>query len=439
MPDRLTSTGMSEDLPEARDLKPALLRDHSFWGMTCTQFLGAFNDNLFKQLLLLLAVVAAVAGENGEQDLQGRAMIVFATPFLLFSGVAGYLSDLFSKRQVIVLSKVAEIVVMSLGLLAFLSYTRFGLHGMFVVLFLMGAQSAFFGPSKYGILPETLRPVDLPHANGIILMTTFLAIILGTAIAGVLKVAFPDTDQLWMVSAICVLIACLGTGTSLLIRKVPAAEPGLKFQPSSLTLPPETRRLLSTDKPLLSALLASCMFWLVGGLVQMSVNALGMLQLKLDARATSLMVSSMAIGIAIGCILAGILSRGRFASGVVRTGIWGIFACLVLLSLPGGVHGQWIGFWGSIPTLLLLGMFAGMFAVPLQVFLQSRPPESQKGRMIATMNLANWIAILSSGIIYWGAGVLLEKIAWQPNAMFALTAGIITPVALWYRPVAQGL
>ena len=119
--------------------------------------------------------------------------------------------------------------------------------------------------------------------------------------------------------------------------------------------------------------------------------------------------------------------------------LWGIFVCLVLLSLPGGVHGQWIGFWGSIPTLLLLGMFAGMFAVPLQVFLQSRPPESQKGRMIATMNLANWIAILSSGIIYWGAGVLLEKIAWQPNAMFALTAGIITPVALWYRPVAQGL
>src|SRR5690606_23623095 len=135
-------------------------------------FLGAFNDNLFKQLVLLLCV--DLARNDPTQDQQGWAGVCFAVPFILFSGYAGFLSDRNSKRRIVVLAKVAEVLIMAMGLLAFLSGS---LTALFVVLFLMGTQSAFFGPGKYGILPELLRDEDLPRANGIFLMTTFLAVI----------------------------------------------------------------------------------------------------------------------------------------------------------------------------------------------------------------------------------------------------------------------
>jgi MFS family permease len=222
-----------------------LMHDRSFWGMTATQFLGAFNDNLFKQLLLLLLLsVSAVAAagsaeassEAGGEDMQWVAMFVFALPVVMFSGFAGYLSDRHSKRTVIVLSKVAEIVVMLLGMAAFAVYSTTGLTGALVVLFLMGAQSAFFGPGKYGILPEMLRERDLPRANGFFLMTTFLAIIFGTALAGPMKFWFGD--RLWLASIACVAIAVAGTLTTLPVRRVPPAlpvSPPRRFAPVSAT------------------------------------------------------------------------------------------------------------------------------------------------------------------------------------------------------------
>ena len=419
---------------------PPLSRDLSFWSMTVTQFLGAFNDNLFKQLILLLSVVAVAGSENTENvDLQGMAMIIFSCPFLLFSGFAGYLSDRYSKRHIVVLSKVAEIVVMLLGLFAFASYGSTGLVGTLCVLFLMGTQSAFFGPSKYGILPETLRRGDLSKANGIILMTTFIAIILGTAAAGELKHNITEVDQLWVISGVCVLIAIAGTLTSLAICRIPPAKPTLVFEPVSLAIPVDTVKVLLADRPMLLALFASCMFWLVGGMVHMSVNALGIRQLQLVDDVTSRMVSCMAIGITVGCLVAGSWSRGRFASRIVRMGLWGIFLCLLVLALPGGQYGHLLGFWGTVVVLILLGFFAGMFAVPLQVFLQTRSPEDQKGRMIATMNVANWIAILLSGVLYEIFGAVQNQMDWSPNTTFAFTAVLLAPVVLFYRPPAEML
>ena len=148
----------------------------------------------------------------------------------------------------------------------------------------MGTQSAFFGPGKYGILPEMLRPSDLPRANGVILMTTFLAIIFGAAAAGFLSdlaiedetaVATPRHTGSGSASLVCVGIAVVGTLTSLLVRCVPAAVPDLEFAWSALAIPPETRRMLRQTEPLLGALLASCVFWLVAGVANQAVNSLG--------------------------------------------------------------------------------------------------------------------------------------------------------------------
>ena len=428
---------MSHDL-DKQDL-PRLYRDRAFWGMTITQFLGAFNDNLFKQLMLLLAVpIGALAVGEDEQWL---ATVVFAVPFVLFSGFAGFLSDRYSKRTVIVCSKVAEIVVMLLGLGGFWMFGRLGYNGLLVVLFLMGVQSAFFGPGKYGILPEMLRDQDLPRANGAILMTTFLAIILGVASAGILGDAFVDPDNkaataphLAYASLICVGIAVGGTCTSLMIRKVTAARPQLEFAPDALAIPKETRLMLWHDRPLLTALIASSMFWLVSSAAMQSVNNFGLNQLQLDMKRTSLLVAFIAVGIMVGAIVAGRFSHGRADFRFVRGGSWGIIACLLVLSIykPGGEH--WLGQWPTAAVLMLLGMFAGFFAIPLQVFIQARPPEGQKGRLIAVMNQANFIAIVLSGPAYRLMDRIVENQAWPRCVVFAMIALVMAPVALFYRP-----
>jgi len=433
---------MTQDDERARGVPP-LLGDRSFVGMTATQFLGAFNDNLFKQLMLLLAIpVGQQMADEGDQ--QSVATVLFSLPFILFSGYAGYLSDRYSKRVVIVLSKVAEIVVMLLGMLAFAAYATGGYAGLLVVLFLMGAQSAFFGPGKYGILPEMLHERNLPRANGIILMTTFLAIILGTAAAGLLGDQFVDPEAprelravgLWRGSAVCVAIAVAGTLTSLLIRRTPPAQPTLRLQWDSLAVPGDSWRLLLVDRPLLLALAASCVFWLVSGIAIQAVNSLGMVQLRLDQARTSALAAIIGLGIAVGAVIAGRLSHGRADFRIVRVGLWGIVACLLPLSLaPGGAH--LLGFQGSLLVLALLGMAAGFFAIPVQVFIQSRPPKEQKGRMIAVMNLVNFIAILCSGILYGLFDWIVEDRGWPRSTIFAMMAAIVLPLAVLYRPTNE--
>jgi acyl-[acyl-carrier-protein]-phospholipid O-acyltransferase/long-chain-fatty-acid--[acyl-carrier-protein] ligase len=429
-----------DDGLEAHDTP--LFGDRAFWGITATQFLGAFNDNVFKQLMLLLAIpVGAAAADKADE--QGLATMVFSLPFVLFSGLAGYLSDRFSKRRVIVLCKLAEIGIMLLGMLGFLAFGITGYRGLLVVLFLMGTHSAFFGPGKYGILPELFREEDLPRANGVILMTTFLAIIFGTASAGLLGDLLTDAagqrhpERLWIGSLFCIGVAVLGTCTSLLIRPISPAVPKLRFQLSALAIPPETRKLLLADRPLLGALLVSCLFWLVSGVAMQSVNSLGMTQLGVGERRTSLLTAVIGLGIAVGAVIAGRLSRGKVDFRLVTWGGWGMIAGMLLLavSLPaaGGGYRHLLGYGGSFPVLIWLGMAAGTLAIPVQVFIQTRPPEDQKGRMIAVMNLTNFIAILLSGAIYMGFDRLIEANGWPRSVLFALTAALILPVAVFYR------
>jgi acyl-[acyl-carrier-protein]-phospholipid O-acyltransferase/long-chain-fatty-acid--[acyl-carrier-protein] ligase len=432
---------------------PPLYEDLSFWGMNLTQFLGAFNDNLFKQVVLLLSIAAVKAdgGEAVSEDDQWLPMLVFAAPFLAFTGFAGYLSDKFSKRIIIILCKVAEIVVMALGGLGFYLYTQSGsLTFAYTVLFLMGAQSAFFGPGKYGILPEMLRERDLPRANGFMLMLTFLAIIFGTVVAGQLL----GDGRLWLASSACVVIAVIGTLTSLFVRRVPAANPNLKFEPSAITVPPDMREMLAGDRPLLAALLVSSIFWLLAGLVPLAVNAVGKLELQIGDAATSRLAGLIGVGIAIGCAIGGLVSKGRIDFRLLRIGVIGMCACLLIAGIPGGGDAvgvkdaegnfvdlpgigesrQWLGYTGSIPIMLLLGVFTGLFAVPLQVFMQSRPPEDKKGRMIAVMNQANWVGVLLSAGTYYVLSRTVEYAGWPRSTMFLFIAALTLPIAIFYHP-----
>lgn len=461
-------------VPPDTDPRPTLLNDRAFWGLNLTQFLGAFNDNLFKQLVMLICVDRV---RHGGHDVQGLAMFLFAWPFIAFSGYAGYLSDRYSKRTIIILCKGAEFLIVLLGLLGF---TTGNLSVLLGVLCLMGVHSAFFGPSKYGILPELLRSSDLPRANGIMLMATFLAIIFGLSAAGAAKQVFEQT--LWKASVPCLVVALIGLGTSLLIRSTPVAQPQLKFEWSSIAMATDTRRLLLRDRTLLGVLLMSSVFWFVGGTVYPpAINAFGKDQLRLDDLTTGAMAASTGLGIAIGCVLAGILSKNRVRSWLVRTGAWGLTLCLVVLCLPGPgfetvraeirqtkqlrlqqktnantattdipvdqvqqkptpaatptPRGSLLGLYGSIVALIGVGLFAGFYSVPLQVYLQTAAPSDQKGRIIGALNLLNWIGIAGAGIVYSiGRTILVEGMELPHATLFGFAAVLMLPVALFYRP-----
>jgi MFS family permease len=353
------------------ELSESLWRDRSFWGMTVTQFLGAFNDNLYKEAALLVCVDVAPKGE----DYQKYAQAAFALPFVLFSGFAGYLADRTSKRRIVVFCKIIEVLIVGLGAAAMLGQ-RFYL--MMVVLFLMGTHSAFFAPAKYGMLPEIVREKNLPLANGIFLMTTFLAIIFGMAAAGFVKGPIWD-EGAWGYSSAFLGVAAIGVITSLFVRKTSAVHPGLPFRWSSLAVSSETLAVLRRDRPLLHALVIFSLFWLVAGVVQPSVNEFGKKQLLLTDGETSLMLSCLSLGIAAGCAAAGKLSGEKVNFRLIPWGAWGICGTLVLVAVIGYLSlGQSTVANMASGALLLVGVATGVFSVPMQVFLQERPPADQR-------------------------------------------------------------
>ncbi len=409
----------------------SVYQDRSFIGMLVTQFLGAFNDNVFKQILLFVCIDLA-AGKR-EDNLQGVATIVFAVPFILLSGYCGYFSDKKSKRDIVITSKVLEIVVMALGALAFLSGSVFA---MMTVLFFMGAQSALFGPSKYGILPELFKDRDLPRVNGAILMTTFLSIILAFWISGEIKESLDG--ELWKASVICIGIAVVGTLTALLVRRTPVAHPEMSFHISALAVKHDTWKVIRKDRRLFWTLIAASVFWTTGGVVYPNAtNDLGIQQFGWGEAATGRLAACTGIGIALGCAVAGFLSRSKFDGRLVRFGSTGMLIGLVLLALPGSTPGTIaIGWQGAVLALIWLGFCAGLFTVPLQVLLQAATPRDHVGRVMGAMNLANWIGLALSGVYYsiWNLIFSGMNVHIPYNAMYGAAALLILPLVLFYRP-----
>ena len=346
---------------------------------------------------------------------------------------------------------------MGAGLLVFwfVEPSKLQLGLLIGVLFLMGMHSTLFGPAKYGILPELYERERLPGINGWFLMTTFLAIIGGVAAAGYLKDVMP---RLMDVQWVCVGIAAVGTVTSLLIRRLPAADPQLSFRWSALFIDPETRHSLKQYPMLLTALFYSSIFWFVGGVFQPAVNAMGTVQYRLSDTDTGRFNATTAVGIAIGSALAGKLSKSRFRAGLVRLAAFGLVICLALLGIPGGrvsvpiERSAPVAVGAQLPItpatqeiqlpmvslifsgilLTLAGLFAGLYAVPLQVYLQAKAPEHLKGRMIGAMNFFNWIGIVISAGFYGAGSYLLAKLNLGINMVFLGIALVILIAAMTF-------
>lgn len=455
----------SSATPQQSTIEPgatSLISNPVFAGVVITQFLGAFNDNYFKQMLLLKCVEfeRVTAEQFGKGiDLQPWAMVAFALPFVLLSGMGGYVSDRYSRQRVIVWCKVGEIGVMVCALLVLLMTdisTRTQLMLLIGVLALMGGQSALFGPSKYGILPELFSRKLLLPVNGTVQMTTFLAIIFGMALAGIALDVLDDS--LWYASVVAVIIAIAGTLTSLLIRRTDAPHPDLPMRLEMLYVPRETWRLILADPMLRNCLIMAMLFWFIGGVAQPAVNSLGELAFSLSKTRTSLLAASIGVGIALGCIVAGTMNRKPGdGSRWVQIGGWLIVVSLALITaLASGRFGSPVPSseqesiaaailqadsieWMLRGGMFFLGFSAGLFVIPIQVYIQEAPPTEQKGRVIGALNLLSWIAIVASAVFVGVASKVADAFATadapysRRYLIFAALALVMLPGAILFR------
>jgi acyl-[acyl-carrier-protein]-phospholipid O-acyltransferase/long-chain-fatty-acid--[acyl-carrier-protein] ligase len=386
-----------------------------------TQFLGAFNDNLFKIVVSMLAV-HIVAGARAGRELS-IVSAVFILPFLLFSGYAGQLADVYSKRTVLVVSKSFEIVAAGLGLVAF----AFGhLQLTYAVLFLIALQATFFSPAKYGILPEMLPDRDLSRANGILEMSTFVAIVLGTAVGGYLFEAW--RAHLWRIGLLVVAVALVGTATSFRIPHVPAATPARRIDRNPWGEIWAGLVALRRDRVLWPTTIGLSYFWFLGSLLQLVVILFGTETMKLSDARVGALTAFAALGIGIGSLAAGRLSGDKVELGLAPIGAIGMGVFAIALAGSSG------SFTLAAINLTLVGFFGGLFAVPLNAVLQQRSGAAEKGRLMATNNFLNMFAIM---IASFALSLFSDRLHLSPDRML-LVFGALTFVSsvyvLWLVP-----
>ncbi|MDD5459041.1 MAG: acyl-[ACP]--phospholipid O-acyltransferase [Phycisphaerae bacterium] len=381
----------------------------SFGWLNITQFLGAFNDNVFK--LLVIFFMIRLQGPDKASTITALAGAVFVMPFLLFSALAGKIADSTSKRDVIVAVKFAELILMILAVMAFAADSGFGVY---LVLFLMAAQSAFFAPSKYGIIPELVKDTQLSRANGVIEAFVYLAIILGTA-AGFVFSQMTGSNFVLM-GGICVGVAFAGLMTSFFITHTASA--GAPRDTSLVFVRDiwHTLWLIRRNRFLLLAVIASAYFLFIGALIYNNLIPYSIDQLGLEEKYSSLPFVVVAVGIGLGAFWAGKLSGRNVEFGVVPFGALG----MTVFSIGLGFLGTKVV--TACVLMFLVGLSGGLFIVPVYAFIQLRSPNKRRGQILAASGFLGWCGVLlASGLTYLFSGLL----GMQPSHMFVVL-GLLT-------------
>ncbi|HEX4264141.1 MAG TPA: acyl-[ACP]--phospholipid O-acyltransferase [Verrucomicrobiae bacterium] len=396
-----------------------------FWALIVTQFQGAFSDNVLKNLVIFVAIFGTTMTSAQQHQFGESIGALFSLPFILFSMAGGYLADRFSKRSVMLGVKVFELAIMSLVLAGLWTLNR---HILLACVFLMGTHSAFFGPSKYGSLPELLPERKLSWGNGLLELGTFMAIILGTVAAAVLSQKL-DHRQ-WVSGFILIALAIFGFATCFGITRIPAADPAKKF---NANFPSEVWRQLRAmrgDRPLWLAVIGNTYFNFLGALLLLNLFFYGADVLHVDETHIGFLNVALALGIGLGSVAAGYLSGGKIEYGLVPLGAVGLSVFSALLALPGLPVGK------ALVLLALLGFTGGFFIVPIAALLQHKPSRETKGEVQATANLLSFVGVFLASGAHW---LLAQKLQFSPRAIF-LTGGVMTLAGaiyvLWLLPDA---
>ncbi|HPP48257.1 MAG TPA: MFS transporter, partial [Accumulibacter sp.] len=373
-----------------------LLKARRFAPFFATQFLGAFNDNLFKNaLVVLLTFQAAQWTTLAPEVLANLAAGIFILPFFLFSATAGQLADKYDKATLARLVKVLELVIMAIALLGFWWHSLATLLG---ALFLLGLHSTLFGPVKYAILPQHLHENELVGGNALVEAGTFVAILLGTLIGGLLAGAAGHPS--WVAIA-GLLVAGLGYLCS---RSIPSAAPPAPELPINLNPFTETWRNVGfarENRTVFLSILGISWFWLYGALFLAQFPAYARNVLGGSETSVTLLLAVFTIGIGLGSLLCERLSAGHVEIGLVPFGSLGLtlFGLDLAWASPGTLPasaplslGALLALpstWRVLGDLLALGLFGGFFIVPLYALIQIRSAPEQRARIIAANNILN--------------------------------------------------
>jgi len=422
----------------------ALLGQRRFAPFFLSQSLGAFNDNVFKQALVILVTVKAVGLTDDERSLWANlASALFILPFFLLSATAGQWAEKYEKARSIRRIKLLEIVI---AVLAAVGFWLNSLPFLLGVLFLLGAQSALFGPIKYAILPQALKPEELTGGNGLVETGTFLAILVGTIFGGMLISEYENGPLLASIAVIAIAVA--GYVAARFVPEAPATAPDLAIDRNPLRATLSTLATLKGQRAVLNSVLGISWFFFFGALFLAQLPKYAIDVLGGDATVIPLLLTLFSLGIGLGSLLCETLSRRTVEIGLVPLGAIGmtVFGVDLWLAQPqASAHAlevaagtanaiDWRGFLAADGSariaidLALIGLFGGFFIVPLFALVQQRAPREQLSRVIAANNIVNALFIvIAAGL----AVLLLGPAGLSIPQLFLVTAALNAVVAVY--------
>jgi acyl-[acyl-carrier-protein]-phospholipid O-acyltransferase/long-chain-fatty-acid--[acyl-carrier-protein] ligase len=368
--------------------------------LVLTQFFGAANDNVLKQVLSFMIATGIWSGSLEEGGLGEGGQVVPALlltlPFILLSGYAGQLADRFSKRAMMIVVRLTELPIAILAAVAFMVE---GLWLALASMLLLATHSAFFGPAKYGVIPELVESGDLSRANGAINMLTNLAIIAGSLGAGPLADLYfdpvdPDRPRLlWAPGAAIIAIAVLGLLSVAFMPPLRAANPGLRPEWNPFATYVRALRDMARGPTLIVAL-AWSLFYMVGMMALLILlEYQGIFGITYGQNA--ILLGALAVSIGVGSVAAGLLSGHAIRPRLIPLGAIGMTVSFVLL---GAVD---LGYWGVAATLSFAGFSAGFYIIPLQALLQYLAPGDERGRFLGTANAMSFCFSSLGALSYW--------------------------------------
>ncbi len=415
-----------------------LLAKRRFAPFFTVQALAAFNDNAFRQATIVLVGFQLGLTTSRIGFYSNLAPALFILPFFLFSASAGQLAEKYEKHILIRWVKVFEIAAMCVAAWGF--YARSPLL-LFVVLFMMGVHSTVFGPIKYAILPQVLESKELVGGNGLVETGTDMAILIGMVAGGA---AMASHFGWYAAAALVVAVALLGFFVSLAIPRVPAVAPQLKFNWNPFTEGARVLRITAKNRVVFTAVLGISWFWFFGGVVTAQLPNYTRLYLGGDATVEILVLTLFSVGVGIGSLLCEKLSRHEVEIGLVPLGALGmsVFGALLFAAqhAQATTHGaNWLIFlrspghgWLAL-DLVLIGLFAGLFIVPLFATVQSLSARDEVSRVIAGNNIWNAIFLVAAAI--FGIGLLRAGLTIpQLFLVTALLNAVVMLYLMWRLP-----
>jgi 1-acyl-sn-glycerol-3-phosphate acyltransferase len=413
----------------------ALLGQRRFLPFFLTQALGAFNDNVFKNaLVILITYKAAELSTEQRHGLTNLAAALFILPFFLFSATSGQLADKFDKARLAQAVKFLEIAIMAV---AFFGFTQNNIPLLLSMLFMMGVHSTLFGPLKYGILPQLLKPNELVGGNGLVEMGTFLAILLGTLL-GAQLIDLPANGGFW-VAIVAIAIAVLGLLSAFAMPTTLAADAALKINWNLFSETWRNLKLISDNRTVFLSCLGISWFWFFGSIYFTQLPAYAKEVLGGNPAVYTLLLTTFSIGIGLGSMLCERLSGHKVEIGLVPFGAIGmtLFGADLYFAWPDPVGERSLGVmqflaqpgaWRVMVDLLGMAIFSGFFIVPLFALVQSRSDPTRRSRVIAANNILNALFMVVAAAM---AALLLIRFNVSVPQLLLITAVLNAVVAIY--------